>query len=75
MHGLLKAHGGIMKMTAIQDYNCVKLYVIEKGFEVVEPKNTTKNRIENATAEMLHPMLSFPHYLNRGFSYYKSLIK
>ena len=77
MHGLLKAHGGIIKMTAIQDYNRVKLYFIENNLEIIEPKSMTKNKIEDATAEMLQSITisEFPNYLNRGLTYYKSLNK
>lgn len=75
MHGLLKGHFGIMKMTAIEDYNRVKIHCIDHNVSVIEPKKLTTKHIENATAEMIHPMINFPYYLNRGFNYYKSLKK
>lgn len=75
MYGLLKAHGGIMKATAIEDFNRVKIFCNENNQTVFEPSKLTTHKIEDATAEMLHPIANFPHYLNRGFEYYKSLKK
>lgn len=78
-YGLLKVHHGIMKSTALQDYNRVKEYLIEScGVEmVVEPKGKHWHKIEDATKEMLGKIpnaeIIFEKGLNRGYSYYLSI--
>jgi hypothetical protein len=70
---LLKVHHGIQKSTALQDYEAVKQYCVLNHLPVHTPTGEHWHKVEDATALMLESLDSFPYYLNRGFSYYKSL--
>lgn len=75
-HGLLKAHHGIMKMTALSDYEQIKNFCITKGLPVIEPKGKHWHKVEDATAAMLKGIGDTEEIfiLNRGLEYYKKLI-
>lgn len=71
----IKAHFSIMKQTAIQDYETVKQWCLNNDYSTTEPKGHSWKQIEDATADMLHVLSDFKPYLNRGLSYYNSLLK
>lgn len=76
-YGIWKAHHGIMKSTALQDYNKVKVVCQLEELDVVEPNGKHWHRIEDATATMLKSLkekgIGFVEYLNRGIDYYFNL--
>lgn len=73
-YGLLKVHHGIMKSTAVQDYNNVKVACENAGKPIIEPKGEHWHKIEDATAEMLHQLSGTETIaLNRGIQYYLTL--
>ena len=74
-NGIVKAHHGIMTMTAKQDYEVVKSLCQQLCLHPVEPKGKSWQKIEDATSAMvkLIPNEVEPLKLNRGVSYYKSL--
>lgn len=78
-YGLMKAHHGIMKSTAVADYNRVKQHLIESGddSDIVDPQGKHWHNIEDATKAMLlkipNAEIIFEKGLNRGYSYYLSI--
>lgn len=78
-YGIWKAHHGIMKMTAVSDFNKVKQYLEESGhLELIEtPKGKHWHKVEDATKAMLlkieNAAVIFEKGLNRGYSYYLSI--
>lgn len=78
-YGIWKQHHGIMKSSAVQDYNRVRFYLEERGkADLIEmPKGKHWHRIEDATKAMLlkieNAELIFKKGLNRGYSYYLSI--
>ncbi len=75
-YGLLKAHHGIMKMTALQDYEYVANYCRDHGLIIEIPKGKHWHKIEDATAVMIKNIGTVAAQtipLNRGFEYYFSI--
>lgn len=72
-YGLLKSHHGIMKSTALEDYEAVSKLYAETGKIAIEPKGKHWHKVENATAAMVKELPDCDVYLNRGLKYYKSL--
>jgi len=73
---LWKVHHGIMKSTAIEDYEAVKEVCVEFGYPIHEPKGKHWHRIEDATGLMVR-QLTIQQMdkldLNRGVDYYCDL--
>lgn len=75
-NGIVKAHHGIMAMTAKQDYETVKIEYEKLGYFTPLPRGKHWHKIENATAIMVKSLpdeVAFAISLNRGIDYYKSL--
>ena len=73
---LWKVHHGIMKSTAISDYEKVKAVCVQKGYTVFEPKGKHWHRIEDAIGEMIRQLTIREMDaldLNRGVDYYCDL--
>ena len=71
---IVSIHHAVMKVTAVEDYDKVMAYCVVYDLPVFEPKGKSWQRVEDATAEMLKNIEAFPKPLNRGASYYKSLL-
>lgn len=74
-NGIVKAHHGIMAMTAKQDYETVKSLCRQLCQKPIEPKGKSWQKVEDATATMIKliPNEVGILKLNRGVSYYQSL--
>jgi hypothetical protein len=76
-YGLWKAHHGIMKSTAIGDYNLVKKVCEEAGLPVIEPSRKHWHKIEDATAQMFNSLGELRNSIKtwRGNDYYVGIFK